>query len=854
VSQTDKTHAEALIQLFSDCAAGWITPSGPVFSETFAAACRHAGADPDSLLRDLGGAPCGRWPLLLPGSLLLCTVSFCGSTRLVILDSPMAPDEPDRYLDSLRGGQAAYLAAPDGRILAGNSAARSAYGPAREQTVRDVLASGSFSAYAGALEDCLRTGETAPFTVEVLDSEGGRCSAVLAMRRIPVPGSPLLLSLDPPSLSLAGFCPAESSFIDTIFQSIPIPAVVISPEGLILKMNDSAISVAGPMLGRSPVDTWFFDWVEPVDRDSVVSMHRKRSEGGYAPSSYEVHLGSEAGPIMTAEVTALLLPEGKDTLAFLLPSEGLPGSGPGHSGIIGSLLSIIKAGAPAELRRTILEVIRTGTGARGVAMTAGGTLATAGEVPIGMPEQTPEPVGESAGETWLRTPEGLFDVTVMTRLRSGPCRIAVFGVQSNAPSSLSKLVLGLAPMLADYVDSVESVKTVMETFSAILDTWNTLTEEKGGLVRFLDRAAETSGASRVYLWGPASPDGNLPLLASTGPGRDPAPLNPQAETSGGWAYTHSETVYVADTLRDSRFTPLTPESQSELSVPLLQGRRAQGVISAISTKPGAFGSPAPGILRLFAVVLSFWLLSKQQGPRLEAGEEQRKPGIPAQEIDDILLSLGHRLRAPAAAISGFSEMLTGGRLGQLDEGAAEAVSALARSSVSLLDSMNRLLALVRLILRDDRADMAWGRPEEVVEALAPSMRKRAEGAGLRFRIELPGTGFTAMFDRSRLEEVILELADNAFCYNNPGGDVSVRIRHEGTAWTLEVEDTGRGIPSRSLPYVFDRFYHSVDDGRSLGIGLTIVKKLVDKLGGTVTVFSREGKGSRFVIRFPLTAP
>jgi signal transduction histidine kinase/PAS domain-containing protein len=853
VSQLDEKAGEALEQMVSGSACGWMTSAGRGWTPAFAEACTAAGGTAESMLLDLEKAPPGRWPLLFGDRLVFCGILEFGQHRLFSLEAPASPGEAVSFLDSLRGSHAAYLVSPDGLVISESSAARSLYSPAAGRKMGDILVSRSISVYSGALADCLASGESSPFTVEIMDSEGGKTTAVLAMRRMPTPWGAILITLDQPSLSVAGFCPAETSYIDTIFRSIPLPAVVTSPEGMILRMNDAALSVAEASLGGNPVNTMFVDWIEPVDRESVAAIHRKRMEGGYAPYSYEVHLGSEAGPTMTVEVTALQMPEGKDTLAFLLPSEGLAGRGPGHSGMIGNLLSTLKSGSTTDTRRTVLEVLRVGTGARGVAMMTGSTLSTAGEVPKGTPGDAPEPTGESAGESWQRTPDGLFDVNVMTRLRSGPCRITVYGVQSNMPFSLTRLILGFAPLLADYVDSIDNVRTVMETFGAILDTWNTLTEEKGGLVRFLDRAAATSGASRVYLWGPAGPDGNLPLLASTGLGRDPSPLNPQSETSGGWAYTHSETVYVADTLRDSRFTPLTQESRSELSVPLLQGRRAQGVLSAVSDTPGAFGSPSPGILRLFAVVLSFWLLSRQSGSKPDSGGEPRGRGTPAQEIDDILLSLGHRLRAPAAAISGFAEMLSAGRLGPLGEDAAEAVAALSRSSESLVDSSDRLLALVRLVLRDDRAELTWGHPEEVVEGLTPTLRRKAETAALRFRTELPGTGFTAMFDRSRLEEVILELVDNAVRYNRPGGDVSIKVRQEGTAWTLEIEDTGRGIPSRSLPYIFDRFYHSTDDGRSLGIGLTIVRRLVEKLGGTVTVFSREGKGSRFLLRFPLSA-
>jgi two-component system phosphate regulon sensor histidine kinase PhoR len=111
-------------------------------------------------------------------------------------------------------------------------------------------------------------------------------------------------------------------------------------------------------------------------------------------------------------------------------------------------------------------------------------------------------------------------------------------------------------------------------------------------------------------------------------------------------------------------------------------------------------------------------------------------------------------------------------------------------------------------------------------------------------------------DAEGLENLCLNLLDNAVKYNRPGGRVHVRLARRGDELVLEVEDSGRGIPQAALPRLFERFYR-VDRGRSrdeggTGLGLAIVKHAAQRHGGTVEVESRLGEGSTFRVRLPLT--
>ena len=124
--------------------------------------------------------------------------------------------------------------------------------------------------------------------------------------------------------------------------------------------------------------------------------------------------------------------------------------------------------------------------------------------------------------------------------------------------------------------------------------------------------------------------------------------------------------------------------------------------------------------------------------------------------------------------------------------------------------------------------------------------------------EVPA-GTIVSADRRRIEQVLLNLLDNAIKFNRPGGRVAIRASAAGSpsgVVRVEVEDTGVGIPPDALEKVFNRFYQ-VDRARSremggTGLGLSIVKHLMRLHGGSVRVESEPDRGSRFILEFPAT--
>ena len=219
---------------------------------------------------------------------------------------------------------------------------------------------------------------------------------------------------------------------------------------------------------------------------------------------------------------------------------------------------------------------------------------------------------------------------------------------------------------------------------------------------------------------------------------------------------------------------------------------------------------------------------------------------------DFVANASHELKTPLTAIRGFAERLAEADLD--DARAAQSVEVILANAKRLGALVDDLLELARIEggsapLRLEAVDAA-----ELARRLLRDLEPRLRAGELSAQVEASGAG-TALADRRALEQVLVNLLDNAIKYTPPGGRVAVRLRDApGGRLRVEVEDTGIGIPRRDLPRIFERFYR-VDPGRSralggTGLGLAIVKHWTQALGGQVGVESQPGHGSCFWLELP----
>ena len=143
---------------------------------------------------------------------------------------------------------------------------------------------------------------------------------------------------------------------------------------------------------------------------------------------------------------------------------------------------------------------------------------------------------------------------------------------------------------------------------------------------------------------------------------------------------------------------------------------------------------------------------------------------------------------------------------------------------------------------------------EIIKEAVELTKPEAEAKGLKVELEIDVKLFPIIADRQGVEIIVANLLNNAIKYNREGGQVSINAQNQGECVELKVSDTGVGIKKENLPRIFDRFYRVRDEYTrrviGSGLGLPLVKSIVEAHSGTITVASEQHKGTTFTVSLP----
>jgi PAS domain S-box-containing protein len=219
-----------------------------------------------------------------------------------------------------------------------------------------------------------------------------------------------------------------------------------------------------------------------------------------------------------------------------------------------------------------------------------------------------------------------------------------------------------------------------------------------------------------------------------------------------------------------------------------------------------------------------------------------------------LAAMSHELRTPLNAIGGYTDLLTMGLSGPITDQQQEQLSRIRRSQEHLLGIINDILNFSRLEAGQLTYKIVPVAISEVVEAVAQMIMPQAKSKGLKLDDEACRNDAVALADRSKVEQIVLNLVSNAVKFTGSGGKVTLACEARRNRIVLTVLDTGSGIPKDKLEAIFEPF---VQVGRTLtssregaGLGLAISRDLARGMGGDITVDSRVGVGSEFKLTLP----
>ncbi len=260
--------------------------------------------------------------------------------------------------------------------------------------------------------------------------------------------------------------------------------------------------------------------------------------------------------------------------------------------------------------------------------------------------------------------------------------------------------------------------------------------------------------------------------------------------------------------------------------------------------------------RLFeqAYGASHALESKVQERTKQLASALEKVKLIDKTKSEFISAVSHELRTPLTSIKGYASLLITGKLGAVPEAVKERLEKINAHSDNLVKMVNNLLDIARI--ESGRAEMKMEKCditaiiETAHDLLTPQMKEK----NLQWKADIAAGVPELTLDKHQAERIFINLISNAIKFTPEKGMITIRVRHDPRAATVEVSDTGIGVSTEDLNKLFDEFYR-VDNAinqnvKGTGLGLALVKKIVDAHKGRIRVTSEVGGGTTFHVTLP----
>lgn len=314
------------------------------------------------------------------------------------------------------------------------------------------------------------------------------------------------------------------------------------------------------------------------------------------------------------------------------------------------------------------------------------------------------------------------------------------------------------------------------------------------------------------------------------------------DSIAGWVVTNRKAVRVANVHQDPRYCRMVEDAthfptESLMGAPLIAKDKVIGALEVLNKRSGEFSEADEDLLTV---------LCAQAAVAIENARLFQQ--------SDLIAEFVHELRTPLSSINMAAYLLLRPEISQ------EQREQLTRN---IYDETQRLHTLASSFL--DLARLESGRVQfhvtrfelpSLLEECCQSMQTLAQANDIRVTLSIPADFPPVEADRDKFKQVVLNLLSNAIKYNRPGGSVTLSAGLDESYWTLQVEDTGIGIPAEALPRLFQKFYRvrsSEQRASGTGLGLSICQKIVSGHGGRIEVRSQPGQGTTFTIYMPRKA-
>lgn len=310
---------------------------------------------------------------------------------------------------------------------------------------------------------------------------------------------------------------------------------------------------------------------------------------------------------------------------------------------------------------------------------------------------------------------------------------------------------------------------------------------------------------------------------------------------------------ISDVERDPHLQLLYEDGwRSVLAIPVLHDSQIIGVMVVRRKTPGGFSEEILDFMGTFASQSALAVFNARLFQELE--HKRAELEVASQHKSDFLASMSHELRTPLNAVIGFSDVLLERMFGDLNERQEEYLRDILNSGKHLLELLNEILDLSKVEAGRMELELSAFSVRSVIDHALALVRERAAVHEISVSLEIDPTLDVITTDELRFRQVMLNLLSNAVKFTSDGGHVAVRAFRAGPRLAVTVTDDGVGIPLEDQERIFESFQQGRRGSareEGTGLGLTLCRRIVTLLGGTMTLESKVGTGSTFRFDIPI---
>ena len=359
-----------------------------------------------------------------------------------------------------------------------------------------------------------------------------------------------------------------------------------------------------------------------------------------------------------------------------------------------------------------------------------------------------------------------------------------------------------------------------------------------------------------------SPDGTLRAVSLAGRGveRVQDRLLEFGKGRSTWIMENQRPLAIMDIHQDKVFgpAPLLQElgARGYLGVPLIsRGQKSIGVLTVSTVREREFTEEEIALARQLASAAAVTIENARLFEEVQNKSAELEEAFKAKSA--FLNTMAHELKTPLHVIVGMQQLLLEEAYGKITEEQKEALERIERNVRDLLSLIDEILELARLEVRRVPLHIEEFTVNEMIQGLESSLTPLAKEKGLELKIKIEDPSLRLQSDKTKLHAILQNLLSNAIKYTDVGEiELCVSCPRDGEGRvSFTVHDTGIGIQEEDLKQIFDPFYMAGNVDRKkrpgTGLGLTIVKRLVELFEGEIQVESELGKGSTFTVTLPL---